>query len=273
MILIVLSIATVLLESVAPLRERYGAAMRAIEWIITGLFSAEYLMRLLVVGRPMHYARSFFGIVDLLAILPTYPSVILPGTQSLAVIRALRVLRVFRGLKLGYFVGEAEHLKAALRASARKIIVFLAGVVILLVIVGALMYLIEGEASGFSSIPISIYWAVVTVTTLGYGDLVPQTALGRGLTAGIVLLGYWVLAVPVAIVSVELSRATMRPRRKDGRDNSPGPAAPPCPSCGVEDHQPDALHCRLCGVTLSSPESPLQPPPKPPAGPSSTPYR
>lgn len=239
LILIVLSVATVLLESVAPLRERYGAVMRAIEWIITGLFSAEYLMRLLVVGRPMRYARSFFGVVDLLAILPTYLSVILPGTQSLAVIRALRVLRVFRVLKLGYFVGEAEHLKAALRSSARKIIVFLVGVVTLLVIVGALMYLIEGEASGFSSIPISIYWAVVTMTTVGYGDLAPATVLGRLLASVVMIMGYGIIAVPTGIVSVELART--------GRETVSTQA---CPMCAAEGHDPDAVHCKYCGARL-----------------------
>lgn len=241
LILIVVSVATVLLESVAPLKERYGTAMRAIEWIITGLFSAEYLMRLLVVGRPARYAHSFFGIVDLLAILPTYLSVILPGTQSLAVIRALRVLRVFRVLKLGYFVGEAENLKAALRASARKIIVFLAGVVTLLIIIGALMYLIEGEASGFTSIPISIYWAVVTMTTVGYGDLAPNSVLGRLLASVVMILGYGIIAVPTGIVSVQLTR-TRRERV----------STQACPMCSAEGHDVDAVHCKYCGARLEA---------------------
>ena len=261
------------MESVPGVAQRSGGLFLWLEWGFTLVFTLEYLIRLWVVARPGRYARSFFGVVDLLAVLPTYLSLFFPGTQIFLVIRLVRIVRVFHVFNLAGYRGAAETLGSALRATRFTLTVFFSGLVSLVVFLGALMYLVEGSDSGFTNIPVSIYWAVVTVTTLGYGDLVPQTALGRGLTAGIVLLGYWVLAVPVAIVSVELSRATMRPRRKDGRDNSPGPAAPPCPSCGVEDHQPDALHCRLCGVTLSSPESPLQPPPKPPAGPSSTPHR
>jgi voltage-gated potassium channel len=170
---IVLSVFAVLLESVASIRAFAGDALRAAEWSFTILFTIEYILRLICVGRPFRYFLSFFGLVDLLAILPTYLSLVVPGTQTLLVIRALRLLRVFRVLKLGNYIGAARSLGVALRASRQKITVFLTTVLTIVVIVGALMYLIEGEANGFSSIPISIYWAIVTMTTVGYGDIAP----------------------------------------------------------------------------------------------------
>jgi voltage-gated potassium channel len=196
-------------------------------------------MRLFCVGRPARYARSFFGIVDLLAILPSYLSLVVPGAQSLLVIRALRLLRIFRVLKLVQFVGEARELRAALKASARKIIVFIGAVLTIVIIVGAMMYLIEGEANGFTSIPTSIYWAIVTMTTVGYGDIAPLTPLGKILASAIMILGYGIIAVPTGIVSVELAGAT----RKNINTRA-------CPDCGVGSHDHDAVHCKFCGAKL-----------------------
>jgi voltage-gated potassium channel len=235
---ILASVLVVVLESVGSLRLAHGAKLRAAEWLFTGLFSVEYILRLVAVRRPLHYARSFFGLVDLAAILPTYLSLFLPGTQALLVIRALRLLRVFRILKLAHFLGEAQALKAALRASVRKITVFLTTVLILVVIIGALMYLVEGEAHGFTSIPQSIYWAIVTLTTVGYGDLAPATVLGKILASAVMILGYGIIAVPTGIVTVELSR---RPSAI---------SAQACPHCGAEGHDADARFCKYCGARL-----------------------
>ena len=239
LILIILSVVAVMLESTATVADRYGPWLRAFEWIVTVLFTIEYLLRLYCVRRPARYARSFFGLVDLLAILPTYVSVIIPGAQSLLVIRALRLLRVFRVLKLAHFVGEASELTAALRGSARKIIVFLGAVLTIVIIVGSMMYLIEGEANGFTSIPTSIYWAIVTMTTVGYGDIAPQTPLGKILASIIMIMGYGIIAVPTGIVSVELAGVVKKRITTQA-----------CPDCGAGGHALDAVHCKFCGAKL-----------------------
>jgi len=239
LVLIILSVVAVMLESTDTVAARYGDELRTFEWVVTILFTIEYLLRLYCVRRPARYARSFFGIVDLLAILPTYLSLFIPGAQSLLVIRALRLLRVFRVLKLAHFVGEASELTAALRASARKIIVFLGAVLTIVVIVGSIMYLIEGEANGFTSIPVSIYWAIVTMTTVGYGDIAPQTPLGKILASAIMIMGYGIIAVPTGIVSVELAGVT---RKKINTQA--------CPDCGVSGHDHDAVHCKYCGARV-----------------------
>jgi voltage-gated potassium channel len=239
LILIILSVIAVMLESTSTIAARYGTWLRAFEWVVTILFTIEYLLRLYSAGNPLRYARSFFGIVDLLAILPSYLSIFIPGAQSLLVIRALRLLRVFRVLKLAHFVGEASELRAALRASARKIIVFIGAVLTIVVIVGSMMYLIEGEANGFTSIPVSIYWAIVTMTTVGYGDIAPQTPLGKILASVIMIMGYGIIAVPTGIVSVELAGVTRKKITTQA-----------CPQCGAEGHDTDAVHCKYCGETL-----------------------
>ena len=239
LLLIVLSVIAVMLESTASIATRYGNVLRTFEWVITIIFTIEYILRLYCVGKPAQYARSFFGIVDLLAILPSYVSLIIPGAQSLLVIRALRLLRVFRVLKLAHFVGEATELRAALRASARKIIVFLGAVLTITIIVGSLMYLIEGEANGFTSIPVAIYWAIVTMTTVGYGDLAPHTPLGKILASAIMIMGYGIIAVPTGIVSVELAGVAK------GRITTQA-----CPECGAGGHDADAVHCKYCGGKL-----------------------
>lgn len=236
---IVLSVVVVLLESVASIQDRYPSLLRAAEWVFTISFTVEYILRLLSVGRPMRYAVSFYGVVDLLAIVPTYLSVLLPGAQTLLVIRALRLLRVFRVLKLVRFVEEARLLGQALRGSRHKITVFLGTVLTLALIVGTLMYLIEGEANGFDSIPRSIYWAIVTLTTVGYGDIAPATVLGQMLASLVMILGYSIIAVPTGIVTVELSKAAQAHVSTQA-----------CPQCSADGHDSDAEHCKYCGARL-----------------------
>jgi voltage-gated potassium channel len=236
---ILLSVVTVMLDSVSDIRAQYGEWLYVVEWLFTILFTVEYVLRLLCVGRPLRYAVSFFGVVDLLAIVPTYASLVVYGSRYLAVIRVLRVLRVFRVLKLGHHTKEARVLKKALYASRRKILVFLFVVLTLVVIIGSLMYVIEGAERGFTSIPASVYWAIVTLTTVGYGDISPQTGLGQFLAAIVMILGYSIIAVPTGIVTVEWSQAT---RAK--------PNTQACPSCSAEGHDGDARYCKFCGTRL-----------------------
>ena len=236
---IAISVVLVMLDSVGSINAVYGRYLYVGEWFFTLLFTAEYLLRLLSVGRPLKYAASFFGIVDLLAILPTYLSILFPGTQYLLVIRLLRVLRIFRVLKLVPYLGEARLLMQAMQASRRKITVFLFTVLILVIIFGALMYLIEDPDSGFTSIPQSIYWAIVTLTTVGYGDISPQTGLGQLLAALIMVTGYSILAVPTGIVTVEMAHSFKRKVSTQA-----------CPECSAEGHDADARHCKYCGAKL-----------------------
>jgi voltage-gated potassium channel len=236
---IVLSVMLVMLDSVEAIRGTYGPWLYAGEWFFTVLFTLEYLLRLYCVERPLLYARSFFGLVDLLAVLPTYLSVVLPGGQYFIVIRVLRLLRVFRVFKLVQFLSEARLLLNALKASARKIAVFLFAVLTLVMIFGAVMYVVEGAANGFTSIPRSIYWAIVTMTTVGYGDISPQTDLGQALAALIMIIGYGIIAVPTGIVTVELSQAVRH-----------GVSTQACPRCGRDGHEKDAGFCKYCGATL-----------------------
>ncbi len=235
---ILLSVAAVMLESVTAYREAYGPYLRAAEWGFTVLFTIEYLLRLACVRRPLAYATSFFGIVDILAVIPTYLSLFLIGAQSLIVIRTLRLLRVFRVLKLARYVTEARVLKLALAASRPKITVFLTAVLSIVTIFGTLIYLIEGEVNGFTSIPRGIYWAVVTMTTVGYGDITPGTPMGQTLSSALMILGYGLIAVPTGIVSVELSKVTAEISTQA------------CPSCAAEGHDIDAVHCKFCGQRL-----------------------
>jgi voltage-gated potassium channel len=239
LVAIMTSVTVVLLDSVASVRARVGPTLRALEWGFTVLFTIEYLLRLASVSRPLRYARSAYGLIDLIAILPSYISLVFPGGQSLLVIRLLRLLRVFRVLKLAEYLRESRTLAQALRASGRKIAVFLLTVMTIVVVVGTLMYVIEGERHGFTSIPISIYWAVVTLTTVGYGDLAPATTLGRALAVVLMLTGYGIIAVPTGIVTAELTRAIVQPISTQA-----------CPACGAGGHEPDAVYCRRCGTKL-----------------------
>ncbi len=236
---ILLSVIAVMLDSVKSINIPYGRHLYKIEWLFTILFTIEYFSRIISVDRPIKYITSFFGIVDLLAILPTYLSLLLPGTQYLLVIRILRVLRIFRILKLATYVGEGRVLLQALRASRRKITIFLFTVLTVVIITGSAMYLIEGAANGFTSIPRAIYWSIVTLTTVGYGDISPKTELGQVLAAMIMILGYAIIAVPTGIVTVELSRAEHKKITLRA-----------CPSCGRDGHEGDAEHCKFCGAHL-----------------------
>lgn len=236
---ILLSVLAVMLDSVRSVRVHLGGVLHAIEWTFTILFSIEYIVRLYCTGRPWMYARSFYGVVDLFAIFPTYLGLFFPGTHYLLTIRILRVLRIFRVLKLVQYVGESAVLVRALLASRRKITIFIFCVLAVVTIIGSLMYIIEGERNGFTSIPQSIYWAIVTVTTVGYGDMVPQTLIGRLLAMCLMLLGYGIIAVPTGIVSVELAHAT-----RQGVSNKA------CSECSAEGHDPDAGYCKHCGTQL-----------------------
>jgi len=239
LVLIVASVAVVALESSAAIRARMGASLLMLEWGFTALFTLEYALRLYSVGRPLRYATSFYGIVDLLAIIPTYASLFIPGAQSLLVIRILRLLRIFRIFKLSNYLAESRQLWVAVQASRRKIIVFLYTVLTVVVIVGALMHVVEGPANGFTSIPTGMYWAVVTLTTVGYGDISPQTPLGRLLATLVMLMGYGIIAVPTGIVTVEMTRAFRGPISTQA-----------CPHCAAEGHEFDAKFCRRCGAAL-----------------------
>ncbi|MFT7487311.1 MAG: voltage-gated potassium channel, partial [Candidatus Paceibacteria bacterium] len=201
----------------------------------------EYLLRLLCVGSPGRYARSFFGLVDLLAILPTFLSLLVPGTQALVVIRTVRILRVFRVLKLANYVREADTMRRALIGSRRKIEIFVSTVLMLVVIFGSLMYVIEGPENGFTSIPRGIYWAIVTMTTVGYGDIAPQTDLGQAMSAIIMIMGYGIIAVPTGIVSAQMAKADRMEQTVSGQA---------CPACGIAGHTGDAVYCRLCGARM-----------------------
>lgn len=238
-VVIILSVIAVMLDSVKAINENFGNILYIIEWIFTILFTIEYLLRLSCVGRPIGYATSFYGVVDLLAILPTYFSLVFPGSQYLLVIRLLRVLRIFRVLKLVQYLAEAKLLGQALRSSRRKITVFIFTILTLVVIFGSLMYLIEGEQHGFTSIPRSVYWSIVTLTTVGYGDISPKTGLGQTVAALIMILGYAIIAVPTGIVTVELSKVS---RAKISTQS--------CPRCSAEGHDSDATFCKYCSTKL-----------------------
>lgn len=236
---ILLSVTAVALESVTSIREAYGTQLVWLEWSITVFFTIEYVVRLLTVKRPASYAFSFFGLVDLFSIVPTWVSLFLPGAQSLLVIRVLRLLRVFRVLKLSRFIREARYLRTAMRASGRKIIIFIGAVLTVVVIVGAAMYMIEGAEHGFTSIPTGMYWAIVTMTTVGYGDIAPGTVPGKILASVLMILGYGIIAVPTGIVTAEMTAGLRRPLSTQS-----------CRTCASEDHENDAKFCRHCGDEL-----------------------
>jgi len=239
---ILLSVVAVMLASVKGIRADYDRELVVLEWFFTILFTIEYAARLWTVKSSLHYARSFFGIVDLLAILPTYLSLLVPGAEYFVVVRALRVLRVFRVLKLVEYLQEARTITRALKSSSAKIQVFLLAVVILVVIFGSLMYLVEGEVNGFTSIPQSVYWAVVTLSTVGYGDVTPQTPLGQFLASILMVTGYGIIAVPTGIVTAEFAREYIHTSRRS------------CPNCSAEGHAEDARFCRRCGKPMPEAE-------------------
>ena len=237
-LLIMLSVALVFLESVKEVRDVYGTWLQAAEWTITIMFTIEYGVRLWISDNWRRYAFGFFGVVDLLAVLPTWLSLIVPGSQALAVVRALRLTRVFRILNLFDYVHEARLLLLALLASRHRIIVFMLAVLALVTVFGAVMYVIESPEAGFTSIPRSIYWAIVTLTTVGYGDIAPRSTLGQALASMIMILGYAIIAIPTGIVSVELARQTRHGKARL------------CTRCGQMEHKSKASFCFQCGAEL-----------------------
>ena len=236
---VLISVAAVMLGSIATIEAKYGSFLRFLEWFFTIAFTIEYILRLYTVEKPAKYALSFFGIVDLLAILPTYISILVLGSHYFMTIRILRVLRIFRVFKLVAFIKETNKLLTALRNSSRRILVFLLAVLTLVVMQGAIMYTVEDAEAGFTSIPRSIYWAIVTLTTVGYGDISPRTGLGQALAAVIMILGYSLIVVPTGFVSVALSAEVKKEKIKKT-----------CQQCKKDEHDEDAIFCKFCGGKL-----------------------
>jgi voltage-gated potassium channel len=234
------SLIVVMLDTVESIHKPYGILLYRLEWFFTILFTIEYIGRIIAVKHPRKYIFSFYGMVDLLSIVPTYISIFLPGSQYLMSVRALRLIRIFRVLKLTRYLGEAAELRKALRMSRPKIIVFLVVVLTVTIINGTLMYLIEGPENGFTSIPKSIYWAIVTLTTVGYGDISPNTPLGQIIASVIMILGYGIIAIPTGIVSSEIAKI----------QHSVPSNTQACPSCSREGHADNAVYCKFCGTKL-----------------------
>ena len=236
---------TVMLDSVDTYHQQYGRLFFRIEWAFTALFTLEYVLRLICLRRPWQYVLSPLGMIDLLAIVPSYLSIFYAGAQSLLVLRALRLLRIFRIFKLTRFLTEVEYLSGALRASVRKIAIFMLTVLALVIILGSVMYLVEKRENGFSSIPESIYWAIVTITTVGYGDIAPVTPLGKFVASVMMLIGYGIIAVPTGIITTEMARAV----------KGKGRAQQVCRRCGKDAHAVEARYCDRCGEGLGGGEA------------------
>jgi voltage-gated potassium channel len=247
LIAIIASIILVMLESIKSFDNKHHAVLDVSEWLITILFSIEYIARIITVKKPLKYIFSFYGIIDLLSTIPKYISLIFGGIHALAALRALRLLRVFRILKLARYLGASNMLTSALKASRAKISVFLFTVLILCIIFGTVMYLIEGEASGFTSIPISVYWCIVTLTTVGFGDIAPITPIGQFIAAIIMILGYGIIAVPTGIVSAEYTNQNKTKKQEDSKLHLNSQS---CANCLAEKHQDDAKFCHKCGHPL-----------------------
>jgi voltage-gated potassium channel len=237
--LILISVMAVILESVVSIQVKYGNALTIIEWIITIFFTIEYIGRLLSVRKPLKYALSFYGIIDLLATLPGYIDLLFPGWHFLLALRAIRLLRIFRILKLAHFVGAGNLLVVALRKSRAKIAVFVFTVIVLCIILGTIMYMVEGPENGFTNIPVAIYWTIVTLTTVGFGDITPVTPLGQFISSVVMILGYGIIAVPTGIVTSEI----VSKRKPDSNTQA-------CPDCGTNNHTDDANFCYHCGANL-----------------------
>lgn len=250
-ILIIISVILVMLGSIEEIDAKYHRILLILEWVITFFFTVEYIARIVCIGKPLKYIFSFYGIIDLLATIPLYISYILPGSQILFALRVLRLLRIFRILKLVPFIGEASHLQQALKASRAKILVFIYVVFILSVILGTLMFLIEGSEQGtrFTSIPTSVYWTIVTLTTVGYGDIAPHTVWGQMITTVIMLLGYGIIAVPTGIVTVELGKQG-KEKNKETEERIVHVNTQSCPNCSADNHRDDAIYCYNCGSKL-----------------------
>lgn len=239
---ILISVLAIMLESVKDIAKEYGTLLIYTEWFFTILFTIEYVIRIIAVRKPVRYIFSFFGIIDLLSILPTYLSIFLSGTHFFAIVRAVRLLRVFRVLKLGRYMDAANLLGRALKESRAKIIIFIGVVLSCATIIGTIMFLVEGAENGFTSIPRSIYWAIVTVTTVGFGDIAPQTPFGQLLAATLMIIGYGIIAVPTGIVTSEIVKQSTRQSPRSGK----------CSGCGLHGHEEDAVYCRNCETSLGN---------------------
>ncbi|KJD18710.1 ion transporter [Vreelandella aquamarina] len=239
-IAILLSVAVILLDSVEIYAERYGHIFFYIEWAFTLLFSLELLVRLYCLERPTVYLKSFYGVVDVIAIIPTWLVLLVPGAHALVMVRILRVLRIFRILRLMEFVGEGRLLLDALKRSLRQILLFFSSILMVVTLFAALMYTIESPESGFTSIPMSIYWAIVSITTVGYGDIVPATSLGKAITVILMLIGYSIIAVPTGVFSAQVIRSIREDRYSEEA----------CPGCGHDRHEKRARYCLRCGTWL-----------------------
>lgn len=254
LIAIVASIILVMLESIRSFDERFHTFLNISEWVITILFTIEYIARIISVKKPLNYITSFYGIIDLLSTIPKYLSIIFVGTHALVALRALRLLRVFRILKLARYLGASNQLSSAIKASRVKISVFLFAVIIVAVIFGTIMYLVEGEEHGFTNIPKSVYWCIVTLTTVGFGDIAPQTPLGQFIATIIMILGYGIIAVPTGIVSAEYTKNTNDPNKLN-KQNEEQPKVhmntQSCPNCSVANHKDKADYCYNCGHKLN----------------------
>lgn len=249
LVAILISVAAIMLESVNSIKVRYGTELRVIEWVITGLFTVEYILRIIVTNRKKAYIFSFMGLVDFFSILPTFLVLLIPGTQFLASVRILRLIRIFRILKLTRYLGAAKILSTALKNSRLKIFVFLITVVLVVTIIGSVMYVVEGPENGFKSIPVSIYWTIVTVTTVGYGDISPQTPLGQLLASLTMIIGYSIIAIPTGVVTAEVTKQTFddeRTARKKERDE----LSLTCPDCR-HNNPGKANYCSNCGANLA----------------------
>ena len=246
LIVILASIVLVMLESVKAIDEKYHQFLNIAEWVITILFSLEYIARILTVKKPIKYITSFYGVIDLLSTIPKYLSLIFIGTHSLVALRALRLLRIFRILKLARFLGASNTIAKALKASRAKIAVFLFGVVIVSIILGTIMYMVEGDEAGFTSIPRGVYWCIVTLTTVGYGDISPITPLGQFIASIVMIMGYGIIAVPTGIVTAEMATQN----KPDDKTLEP-PKVETCLACGAEDHMRKAGFCYKCGEKMS----------------------
>ncbi|SJN25991.1 Potassium voltage-gated channel subfamily KQT; possible potassium channel, VIC family [Vibrio casei] len=245
---IISSLVVLILDSVPAFASEWQKEFNVLEYIFTALFTIEYLLRLYCSPKPSAYAKSFYGVIDLLAILPTYLAFFFPAASFIGIIRLLRVMRIFRILKLVRFLQDSNLLVRTLAMSQRKILIFFSAVAILVTIFGALMYVIEGPENGFTSIPRGIYWAIITITTVGYGDVVPQTPLGQAVAALTMLLGYSILAVPTGIITAELNQE-MKAHR----------SLVLCPNCTKSGHETDALFCKHCGGELADPDQRVVP--------------
>ena len=240
---ILFSVVLVMLESVEWLNAKYFTFFNTAEWIVTILFTFEYIARIVTVRRPWSYIFSFYGIIDFLSTLPKYISLFLVGTQVLVAFRALRLLRIFRILKLHHYVGESQKITDALRASRTRIFVFLFAILLICIVLGAVMYLVEDRESGFTSIPKSVYWAIVTLTTVGYGDIAPQSITGQAIASFIMILGYAIIAIPTGIITSEMTKANPKEETISTQNS--------CPNCAAEGHRYNAKYCYRCGERLS----------------------